>query len=52
MIEGAMTPKSRRIVTATARANPRLLAGLRVRIGSDVYESNVASQLDTLAQAV
>jgi F0F1-type ATP synthase delta subunit len=29
-----------------------LLAGLRVRIGSDVYESTVAGQLTQLASAV
>lgn len=52
MIEGAMTQKYKRPVTATASANPRLLAGLRVRIGSDVYESTVAGQLATLSQAV
>ena len=36
----------------TARPNPALLAGLRVHIGDDIYESSVAGQLDALASAV
>ena len=52
LIEGAMTRKYHRPVTASARANPKLLAGLRIRIGSDIYESTVAGQLATLSSAV
>ena len=52
LIEGAMSKKYQRVVTASARPNPRLLAGLRVRVGSDVYESTVAGQLATLSNAV
>jgi F-type H+-transporting ATPase subunit delta len=52
MIEGAMTRKYSRPVTATAQLNPQLLAGLRVRIGCDVYESSVSGQLAALASAV
>jgi F-type H+-transporting ATPase subunit delta len=52
MIEGAMAQKYRRPVTAVAKANPRLLAGLRVRVGSDIYESSVAGQLATLSASV
>jgi len=52
LIEGAMSQKYRRPVTAVARPNPALLAGLRVRVGSDLYESSVAGQLATLAAAV
>ena len=51
-IEAAMTRKYQRPVTATARLNPQLLAGLRVRVGSDVYESTVAGQLAALSSAV
>jgi F-type H+-transporting ATPase subunit delta len=40
-IEAAMTKKYSRPVTASARPNPALLAGLRVRVGSDLYESSV-----------
>jgi F-type H+-transporting ATPase subunit delta len=47
-----MTRKYARPVAATAKTNPRLLAGLRVRVGSDVYESTVAGQLATLSHAV
>ncbi len=48
-IAAAMTRKYSRPVTASAKANPKLLAGLRVRVGSDVYESTVAGQLATLS---
>jgi F-type H+-transporting ATPase subunit delta len=48
-IAAAMTKKYSRTVTASAKANPQLLAGLRVRVGSDVYESSVANQLASLS---
>jgi len=48
-IEAAMTKRYARPVTATARPNAKLLAGLRVRVGSDIYESSVAGQLATLS---
>ena len=48
-IAAAMTRKYRRPVTAAAKPNPKLLAGLRIRVGSDVYESSVAGQLATLS---
>lgn len=51
-IEAAMTRKYARPVTATAQPNPKLLAGLRVRVGSDVYESSVSGQLAALSSAV
>ncbi|MET0262419.1 MAG: F0F1 ATP synthase subunit delta [Rariglobus sp.] len=41
-----------RPVTTTAKANPELLAGLRVRIGDDVYEASVANQLAALSASV
>ena len=52
LIEDAMTKKYSRPVTATARPNPQLLAGLRIRVGSDLYESTVAGQLATLSASV
>jgi len=52
LIESAMSKKYHRPVIASARANPKLLAGLRVRVGSDVYESTVAGQLASLSNAV
>ena len=48
----AMTKKYSRPVTATAKPNPALLAGLRIRVGDDLYESSVAGQLAALAAAV
>ncbi|HVZ66004.1 MAG TPA: F0F1 ATP synthase subunit delta [Lacunisphaera sp.] len=51
LIEGAMTRKYHRPITAIARPNPALLAGLRIRVGSDVYESSVAGQLAALSSA-
>jgi F-type H+-transporting ATPase subunit delta len=44
-----MTKRYSRPVTATAKPNAKLLAGLRVRVGSDIYESSVAGQLATLS---
>jgi F-type H+-transporting ATPase subunit delta len=51
-IAAAMTRKYNRNVTSVAKPNPALLAGLRVRVGSDVYESSVAGQLATLSTSV
>lgn len=51
-IEAAMTAKYRRPVAAVTVASPQLFAGLRVRVGSDVYESSVSGQLAALSQAV
>jgi F-type H+-transporting ATPase subunit delta len=51
-IEAAMTRKYARAVTAIAQPNAKLLAGLRVRVGSDVYESSVSGQLAALSSAV
>jgi len=52
MIEGAMSQKYKRVITASARPNPALLAGVRVRVGSDVYESTVSNQLAQLSASV
>jgi F-type H+-transporting ATPase subunit delta len=51
-IAAALTKKYGRAVTASAKANPSLLAGLRVRVGDDIYENSVSSQLGALAAAV
>lgn len=51
-IGGALTQKYRRQVVATGRRNENLIAGLRVRVGDDVYESTVSGQLDALAASV
>jgi F-type H+-transporting ATPase subunit delta len=51
-IEEAMTGKYKRRITAVAQPSPKLLAGLRIRVGSDVYESSVAGQLAALSTSV
>lgn len=51
-IAAQLSKKYGRPVTSTAKANPALLAGLRIRVGDDIYENSVASQLGALAAAV
>lgn len=51
-IAAAMSAKYGRRVVSVARRQDALLAGLRVRVGDDVYESSVSGQLATLAGAV
>ncbi len=51
-IAAAMTQRYGRKITSVARRNDALLAGLRVRVGDDVFESSVAGQLAGLAAAV
>jgi F-type H+-transporting ATPase subunit delta len=45
----AMSRRYARPVTAIAKPAPGLLAGLRVRVGDDVYESSASGQLAALA---
>lgn len=51
-IASALSKKYGRTVTASSKRNDALLAGLRVRVGDDVYESSVAGQLAALSAAV
>jgi F-type H+-transporting ATPase subunit delta len=51
-IATAMAKKYGRPVTAVEKRNDALLAGVRVRIGDDLYESSVAGQLAVLAESV
>jgi len=51
-IAASMTKKYGRPVAATAKPNAALLAGLRVQVGDDIYESSVAGQLAALSLAV
>jgi F-type H+-transporting ATPase subunit delta len=51
-IAAAMSSRYARPVTASAKPVPGLLAGLRVRVGDDVYESSVSGQLSALAANV
>ena len=48
-IEAAFTRKYQRPVAAATRPAPALIAGLRIRVGDDLYESSVASQLAVLS---
>ncbi len=50
-IAAALGKRYGRPVTSVAIPNPALLAGMRVRIGDDIYESSVAGQLAALAAA-
>ncbi len=51
-ISGALSQKYKRAINVTARPNDELIAGQRVRIADDVYESTVAGQLDALANSL
>jgi len=51
-LTASLSTKYGRRVTASAAANPALIAGLRVRVGDDLYESSIAGQLSALAEAV
>lgn len=44
----ALTRRYERRITATARLDPELIAGLRIRVGDDVYESSIAGHLAAL----
>jgi F-type H+-transporting ATPase subunit delta len=48
-IEAAFSRRYQRPITASARPNPALIAGLRIRIGDDLYESSISSQLAALS---
>ncbi|EIP98466.1 F0F1-type ATP synthase delta subunit [Opitutaceae bacterium TAV1] len=50
-IGAAFTRRYARPVTASVQPNPALIAGLRIRVGDDVYESTVAAQLAALASS-
>src|SRR3954465_2929118 len=51
-IVASMTKRYGRKITGVGRRNDALLAGVRVRVGDDVYESSVAGQLGVLGAAV
>jgi len=51
-IAATMTARYGRKVTATARPNASLIAGVRVRVGDDVFENSVAARLASLGSAV
>jgi F-type H+-transporting ATPase subunit delta len=49
-IAAALTTKFKRTITTVVESNPSLLAGIRVRVGDDIFESSVSSQLESLAE--
>ena len=51
-IERAFTQKYQRPITAAAQPNPDLIAGLRIKVGDDVYESSITGQLAALSSSV
>lgn len=51
-ISSVMTARYRRKIAVISRPNDSLVAGIRVRVGDDLYESSVASQLAQLAGTV
>lgn len=51
-IAASLTSRYGRKVTAVTKRNDALLAGVRVRVGDDLYESSVSGQLQALAAAV
>lgn len=51
-IGALFSKKYGRPVAASAKSAPDLIAGLRVRIGDDVYENSVAARLGELAANV
>jgi F-type H+-transporting ATPase subunit delta len=50
-IAAAMSKKYSRPVKATAKPNAEFLAGIRVHVGDDIYESSVAGQLASLGSS-
>ena len=51
-IAAAMTQRYHRPITTVGQPNPELIAGVRVRVGDDVYESSIAGHLAGLAAKV
>jgi F-type H+-transporting ATPase subunit delta len=49
-IEASFSARYARPITAVPKENPDLIAGVRIRIGSDLYDSSVASHLNELAK--
>lgn len=50
-IAAALSKRYNRAITASATENSALIAGIRVSIGDDVFESSIAGQLESLALA-
>jgi F-type H+-transporting ATPase subunit delta len=50
-VAAAMTRRYGRKIAAESRPNPSLLAGLRVRVGDDVYDASASGRLAALDAA-
>jgi F-type H+-transporting ATPase subunit delta len=50
-IAAALSKRYNRAITATTTENSALIAGIRVSIGDDVFESSIAGQLESLSLA-
>ena len=50
-IASTMSARYGRKVVSLSRPNPKLIAGLRVRVGDDVFENSAAARLQALASA-
>lgn len=50
-IAASLSKRYNRSITAAATENPALIAGVRVSIGDDVFESSIAGQLESLSIA-
>ena len=44
-------PALRRGLNISFAQNPRLIGGLRIKVGSDVYDGSVQARLDALSQS-
>jgi len=50
-VEASFSARYARPITAVPRENPDLIAGVRIRVGSDVYDSSIQNHLQELAKA-
>ncbi|WP_269539337.1 F0F1 ATP synthase subunit delta [Cerasicoccus fimbriatus] len=51
-IEQQFTQQYNRKIVATTKENPKLIAGIRVTVGDDVFDASVATRLAQLEQNV
>ena len=51
-IEHSFSERYERDIQAVVREDPSLIAGVRIRVGDDVYDASVAGQLERLADNV
>jgi F-type H+-transporting ATPase subunit delta len=51
-VAAALSARYGRPIASVSRPDPALVAGLRVRVGDDVYESSIAGHLADLAASV